>query len=261
MAKVALAIQYKGTNFSGFQKQPGERTVQGVVEEALKNLYQRKVNIIGASRTDAGAHALLHPIAFEDEKNYGACVIEKALNALLPEDVRVIQSVEVEPEFHPRKNALYREYVYLVRFSDIPDVFLAQFSYQEKEEVDEDLIQEGVSFFIGRHDFRSFVRKSSEMKNCVRDVMEIKFIKKPQSELGLFIFKANGFLYGMIRNIISTILDYAKRKIDKRDVLDLLQNPRDDWAPEPVPASGLFLTWVEYERKIFQRVKFPFFDV
>lgn len=259
MSKLALAIQYEGTDFSGFQKQPGKRTVQAVIEEALSSLYQKRVAIIGASRTDAGAHALIHPVAFEDVKNHGQEVVERAMNSLLPKDVRVIQSAVVAADFHPRKNALYREYVYVIRFSDVPDVFLKPFSHHEKEEVDEGLIKEAASLFLGEHDFRSFVKKSSEIKNCVRNMIEVRFEKKPGSSLGVFIFRADGFLYGTIRNIISTILDYSKGKIGKDDIIELLQNPRDIWAPEPVPACGLFLTWVEYEQRIFRRVKLPFF--
>ncbi len=261
MGKLALAIQYKGTNFSGFQKQPGERTVQGVIEEALTSFYQRKVNVIGASRTDAGAHALINPVAFDDVKNYGPQVVMRAMNAVLPDDVKVIESVSVAEEFHPRKDALYREYVYLVRFSDLPDVFLGPFSHQEKEKVNESLIKEAASFFIGMHDFRSFTRKSAEMRNCVRNMIEVKFEKEDSKNLGVFIFRADGFLYGMVRNIVSTILDYSKGRIRKEDILDLLRFPQDNWAPEPVPACGLFLSWVEYEEKIFNRVRFPFFEI
>lgn len=257
MKSVIAAVQYEGTNYFGFQKQPKIKTIQGELEKAVSDLYGRHIKVKGSSRTDSGAHAVCHPVAFTNPKNYRPVEIKGALNVRLPEDIKVLEVREVPSEFHPLKEALWREYVYLLVTGTRHDVFMRRFAYLFPECIDFKQIEKTVGIFSGAHDFRSFSKKSAQKDNCIRKITKSRFFTFGNA--GIFVFRGNGFLYGMVRSMVGALLRNALGKISKKDIMELLENPSNCKIPERVPAVGLYLNKVGFKNLNFN-VKFPFFN-
>ncbi|MBI3540638.1 MAG: tRNA pseudouridine synthase A, partial [Deltaproteobacteria bacterium] len=173
MRNYKIIIEYDGTHFSGWQTQPGKRTVQETIQQVLGQITRQKVHVTGASRTDAGVHALGQvanvrlPHAMEPYKLLGA------LNGLLPDDVSVQSVQEVPASFHAIRNAKKKTYCYLIWNSKIPSPFLKNRAWQVREPLNAVAMKKAVSFLKGRHDFSAFRGAQSETKTSVREIFEL----------------------------------------------------------------------------------------
>ncbi len=247
MTKVKCTISYDGTNFSGFQIQPNKRTIQYEIEAALQRMHKKQhIRIQSSGRTDKGVHAKRQVIHFETTLAIDPANWKKALNVLLPSDI-VIHRVEIVPEtFHARYDAIEKEYRYFVLNTGEPDVFQRNYSYFDPFHIDIKKMQLACKRFEGTHDFTSFCSAKATIKGSkVRTLYEVS-CQKHENTIE-FIFRGNGFLYHMVRIIVSVLLDVGKSKItlEEIDTMFILKNR--EYVGMTIPPEGLYLWNVVYE--------------
>lgn len=205
MKRVKLTVAYDGTNYCGWQVQPNGITVQEVLNQCLSEFTGENIETIGASRTDAGVHALGNVAVFDTEMRMPGDKFSFALNQRLPEDIRIQKSEEVDADFHPRYVKSQKTYEYRIlncRFPIPTERFYSHFTYIP---LDVDKMKEAASYLIGEHDFKSFCGTGAQVKTTVRTVKEIQ-IEKSGDRITIRI-TGEGFLYNMVRIIAGTLMD------------------------------------------------------
>lgn len=248
------AVQYRGTRYAGFQLQPDRPTIQGELEQALADFYGESVRVYGSSRTDAGAHAVCHPVCFSPPKSYPKRSVLAALNHRLPPDIRVIDLKKVEDGFVPLKAATSRTYFYLIWNSPQENVFLKEYSYHVKKDINVEELTRALSVFKGTHDFTAFSKKDTAANTRVRTINLVEVNKN--GELITVIFNGSGFLYGMIRSIIADCLACASGSLKIDEIENMLVTGNRSRPLNLVPAHGLFLYNVYFGDFSFE-VSFP----
>ncbi|HEY8463897.1 MAG TPA: tRNA pseudouridine(38-40) synthase TruA [Bacillota bacterium] len=240
-----LTIAYEGTHFAGFQKQAGNlRTVQAVLEQAVRQISGETVKLIGAGRTDSGVHARGQVVNFRSQSRLAAGQWLKALNAVLPEDLVVTDIVEVAPDFHARYSARSKTYSYRIYNAPLRPVFNRNFVYFYRQELDWEKMQKAARLLVGRYDFRSFQAAGSAVKSTVRTV-NFCCLNKSGPEL-LVMINADGFLYHMVRNIVGTLILVGNGKMAVSQ-FEQVRDQRDrSYAGPTAPARGLCLEEVIY---------------
>ncbi len=245
MRNIKLILQYDGTNYSGWQIQPDVKTVQGVLKNAVETLVDHKVKLYGASRTDAGVHALGQVAAFKTKKNHSLKTIKKGLNALLPDDIRVVDVEEVDSSFHPRFNAKGKTYKYRFFIGEVVPPFERLYCYHIKGKVDIDKMVFAANFFVGEKDFSSFRDSMCTAKNPVKKIKVSKFNLLNNGILE-YIITGDSFLHHMVRNIAGTLLWIGKGKIEPESVTEIFEKRDRTFAGPTLDAKGLFLEQVFY---------------
>ena len=271
MRRIKLIIAYDGTNYSGWQIQENAITVEGVLHDALSELlidmgHDGEVELIGASRTDAGVHAEGNVAVFDTEVQMPAEKFAYALNARLPEDIRVLQSEEVSDNFHPRYTSSHKTYVYQILNTRIPIPTLTRYMHHLYEDIDINMMRQAEDIFIGEHDFSAFCSAGAQVKSKVRTIESLKVYEEPLSGFGSgaekgealtdsanrgkiisIVVTGTGFLYNMVRIIAGTLIEVGlgRRDIDtvRRAVLE---GDRTDAGPT-APAKGLTLKRILYD--------------
>ena len=255
MRKIKLLLEYDGTDYHGWQAQPGEITVQGMLEDRIRQLTGEPVKILGAGRTDAGVHALAQVAAFRTESAHDISTIKKALNATLPEDIRIIDVNEVHDSFNPRDDALGKSYFYIISKERKPPVFLRRYSWTVPQPLDIPAIIRASRILIGTHDFTSFMGAGSDIINPVREVFSLDIEEIVQIDFmtarlsGNFIrirIEAKGFLRHMVRNIVGTLVGIGRGRISPDGLKDILEARDRKLAGETAQARGLFLERIVY---------------
>lgn len=243
MRKVKLVVEYDGKDFVGWQLQDNGRSVQGVLEEALKSLLQEEVRIVGAGRTDAGVHARGQTAHFETESTMPPASLQRGLNALLPDDVVVRGVSDVSPEFHARYGAKWRQYSYTICREQI--AIARGFAWYLDYKLDEDALNRCANEILGDVDFRAFCKASADPKHyrCI-----VRSAKWKTVDAGLrFEIEANRFLYGMVRALVGTMVEIARGLRPEEDFRRILESGDRKQAGMAAPASGLVLERVLYE--------------
>lgn len=247
MDKVKCTVSYDGTNFSGFQIQPRQRTIQGEIEKALTKIHKGEhIRIQASGRTDTGVHAKGQTIHFETKFDLPTDNWKRALNTLLPGDLYVREVELVPPSFHARYDVVEKEYRYYVWNEKETDVFKQNYAYQFPHLLDMQAMKETCSHFEGAHDFTTFSSAKATIKGSkVRNMYEVSCDKEGnQIE---FIFRGSGFLYNMVRIIVGTLLDIGQGRRNPSDITDLLKKRDRQLVGETVPAQGLYLWNVTYD--------------
>ena len=246
--KYFAKIKYLGTAFCGFQVQPDKRTVQGELCEALKNTLGVPVKVTGCSRTDSGVHANEFCITIEAE---GASVPPEKLPIaavrFLPEDISLFYAKECDESFHPRYDALGKEYLYRIRNTKTPDPFEHGRSWFLPRIINDEGIKKmrlAASYLLGEHDFSSFMSSGSDTDDRVRRVDYIE-INKISDNIEIRI-RANGFLYNMVRIIVGTLCEVAHGRFSVDDVSEILASRNRENAGMTAPPEGLYLNRVDY---------------
>ncbi len=244
---VQLVLEYDGSGFSGWQRQPAARTVQGVLEDAMARLTQIKVSVRGAGRTDAGVHALGQAADARVPERWTASELRRALNAVLPDDVRVVEVHEMRDHFNARKDAISRRYSYWIgtdRAAESP--FRRRTEWAVSWPLDQTMLHRCASAIRGDHSFRSFaVRGTAPPHDPHRCIVEDARWKERPGGL-VFEIEANRFLHHMVRFLVGTMVEFAsgKRPGDSWEaVMGAEDNSR---AAPPAPAHALFLERVKY---------------
>jgi len=255
MRKIRLLLEYDGADYHGWQAQPEKITVQGVLEDRIRQLTGGPAKVLGAGRTDAGVHALAQVAAFRTESAHDISTIKKALNATLPEDIRIIDVTEVPDSFNPRDDALRKSYFYIIAKDRKPPVFMHGYSWTVPQPLDVPSMVRASRTLIGTHDFTSFMGAGSDIKNTVRevfslDIEEITEIDFMTARLkGNFIrvrIEAKGFLRHMVRNIVGTLVEVGRGRISPDRLQEILEARDRKLAGQTAPARGLFLERIVY---------------
>jgi len=253
MQTLVLLIEYEGTHYAGWQIQPNATTVQGLIEEALFEICEYNISIIGAGRTDSGVHArgqVAHARLTEEfpvpiEK------IPKAFNTHLPKDIRIKDAVILSIPFHSRFDAIAREYSYSLITKE--SVFLRHFATYYKYPIKPERLNDSAKIFFGKHDFTTFSKLNEENKNYECNVEICRWENVFENYCKLTI-KANHFVYGMVRAIVGAMLDIARGKRTIDDVQSALKKRDRSLASPLAPAEGLILEKIYYpaDLKIFE---------
>lgn len=244
MKNIKLIIEYDGTEYHGWQEQINAKSVQKVIKDALNKITGEKIILHGAGRTDAGVHAFAQAANFLTNCNIPADRFKYALNGMLPDDIVVKLSEEVDLSFHARKSALSKEYVYKIMTGDSPSAIMARYAYYYPYKMDLDKIIKTSSYLIGKHDFASFKASGSSVKTSVRTIKSIKI--KNDDGMIRFDIEADGFLYNMVRIIIGTLLMIDRKGYNKDYIEHILKSKDRSLAGPTVPAKGLYLYKVYY---------------
>ncbi|MBQ6903081.1 MAG: tRNA pseudouridine(38-40) synthase TruA [Lachnospiraceae bacterium] len=255
MRRVLLTIAYDGTDFHGFAYQEGVRTVEGAVAEAVFSVTGERVIITGASRTDAGVHAYGNLATFDTESTIPPEKFPYALNASLPEDVRIVNAEDVPADFHPRATGWRKTYEYRILNTPWPDPTLRGYTYHYRTALDTDQMNEAAGYLTGEHDFTSFCSVHSLSPTRVRTVYEARVdVRKAPAQadadagaLVVIRVTGSGFLYHMVRIIAGTLLDVGRGRIKAREIPDILEGRDRARAGMTLPPQGLFL--IQHERK------------
>lgn len=238
-------VMYDGTEFSGWQIQPNQRTVQSEIESILSVMHKKEVKIVASGRTDAGVHALGQTFHFDSELNLDEEKWYHALNAQLPSDIRIVDIKRIHNTFHARFDATSKTYIYKLNTGCF-DVFSRNYIYQYNKSLNITRLQEVIQFFIGTHDFTAFNKTSlEEIEDQVRTISNFTFVKR--SNLVEFEITGTGFLRHMIRMIIATCLAYSESKISETEIKEALKNGNKNMIPFNISGSGLYLKEVLYK--------------
>ena len=241
-----LVIEYDGSEFSGWQVQPGYRTVQGEIESALRNLMQEQIRINGAGRTDAGVHALGQVANFHSMSSLYPSQIQKGLNGIMPEDIRILDVKECDRTFNARSKATGRTYRYILsrRLHSIG----RQYSWYPRTNFSVTLMETASKYLIGEQDFTSFCKGTGYNGSCISCVKEIKWEKEDENVL--FNITAIRFFHNMIRVIIGTLIEVGRGKISPDEFLKILKAKDRRLAGPTAPPQGLFLVKVHFNNHI-----------
>lgn len=243
MKTLKLTIVYNGANFSGWQKQNGQRTVQGELENALLALTGQSVSVEGSGRTDKGVHALGQVASICFDCNIPVKNFKRAINNLLPEDVYVKKVEQAGNGFHARFSAKRKTYRYVVQVGgERPTIFhdlRAFYPYQ----VDIERMLDCVKMLIGKHNFKGFCSSGAQVQSFEREIYDITI--KKRGRIFTFEVTGNGFLYNMVRIIVGTLLEFGREKLSHDDIQKALAGQRNN-AGVVMPACGLYLKEVVY---------------
>jgi len=249
---VACLIEYDGSNFCGFQKQPTVRTVQQELELALSKFTQQATEIITAGRTDTGVHASGQVINFTTSATRSIESFTRGVNALLPKDITVLKSTYVAESFHARFSALARSYNYYLLNRPTRPALLAQKVGWYMHDLDLELMQQACAMLVGEHDFSSFRASDCQAKNPVKNMLISQVAPLPHNhDILVFTFKANSFLYHMVRNIIGSLIYVGNGKLTLAEFSDLLAQKNRRYAPPTFMPDGLYLSAVDYDVNVF----------
>jgi tRNA pseudouridine38-40 synthase len=247
MRRIRITVSYDGTNYHGWQVQPGLPTVQGTLQAVLTGMEGAPVHVEGSGRTDAGVHALAQVAAFNLKNPLPVTNMRKALNQLLPRDIRVISAEEVPPGFHARYDAVAKTYRYVIERAEVCTPFERLYVYHHPFPLDEAAMLQLAPLFIGTHDFSAFAasdERDALGHSKVRQIFS-SCLKREDSKL-IYEIRGAGFLKHMVRNIVGVLLEVGKGNLD-REALKARLQPGCGIPPGPsAPARGLFLVSVEY---------------
>ena len=242
---VKLTIQYDGARYDGWQRQGNtDNTLQGRLEGVLSRMVGKPVEIQGAGRTDAGVHARGQVASVHLPEGYTPQEVQNYLNRYLPEDVAVVEVVEVGERFHARLSATGKEYRYHIRMGSVPDVFARKYQYRVEEPLDLAAMERAAGYLTGKHDFRSFCGNRRFKKSTVREVFHIG-VEVCGSDLTL-VYRGDGFLYNMVRILTGTLLEVGLGQRTPESMVDVLEARERTAAGKTAPAQGLVLQEVYY---------------
>jgi tRNA pseudouridine38-40 synthase len=245
MTNFKLTLRYDGTEFQGWQTQPGFRTVQETLERAIGEITrQERVRVNTAGRTDAGVHALGQVVNVYLDTRLGPDVLLKAVNAKLPADVAVTDCRLAAQAFDANKDAIAKRYRYCIDDSRIPDPFQRRYAWQPRHRLDADLMHVAAQALRGRHDFRCFETHYPNRLTSVRTIADIAVVRGGN---GLQIeVEADGFLYNMVRAIAGTLYQVGRGYWPPERVAEILAVQSRAEAGPTAPPQGLFMLWVKY---------------
>ena len=252
---ILLTIEYDGTDFSGWQRQPGKRTVQGELEDVLSRVCGQSIQLNGTSRTDAGVHALGQCASFTGDFGIPADRIPTAVNNMLSggkqsrdkcSDVRILDAREMPPDFHARFNCKGKKYRYLIRNSEKVEIFKRNYFYHVKAPLDIEAMRSACGFISGTHDFACFQSAGGNPRETtVRTVFSIDITENVRNEIAIDI-SGDGFLYNMVRIIAGTLVETGLGKRSPESIKDIIESRDRCRAGHTAPPEGLYLMEVYY---------------
>lgn len=244
MKRVKLTVAYDGTNYHGWQVQPNGNTIEAELNRHLSELLREEIRVTGASRTDAGVHALGNVAVFDTAARMPAEKISYAMNTRLPADIRIQESCEVAPDFHPRFRAAVKTYEYRILNRRFPDPTKRLYSYFYYYPLDVERMRAAAAYLVGEHDFQSFCTMKPEMENTVRRIYSLDIEK--EGDVILLRVTGNGFLYNMVRIIAGTLIRVGGGFFSPEDMQTILEGKNRKLAGETARPEGLTLVEIRY---------------
>ncbi len=244
MRNIKLTLSYDGTDFHGWQRQPGLRTIQGVLEEAIVQLTGTAAATNASGRTDAGVHAAGQVVHFFTPARHSTETILRALNAHLPRDIRILNAEDRPQAFHSTLDAKSKRYRYTIDNSAIPDVFFLRYRWHVHTRLDDRAMARAGACLLGRHDFRSFETEWPNRTSSVRTIYALS-VERSGSAVTIEV-EADGFLYNMVRSIAGTLVFVGSGKRAEAWVAEVLAGENRVLAGPTAPAKGLCLVRVNY---------------
>lgn len=244
MRNIKLTIEYDGSNYFGWQKQKNVDTIQNTLEKSIRALTKEEIEVIGSSRTDAGVHAKGFVANFKTSTRIPSDKYREAINHILPDDIVILKSEEVDEDFHSRYNARGKTYSYSILNRDVPSAINRNFSYHVKRKLDIEAMKEACNYFIGTYDFAAFKSSGSSAKTTIRTISEL-YIEENNDIVKIYV-TGDGFLYNMVRIIVGTLIMVGHNKIKPKEIENIIAEKDREKAGICVPATGLVLEEVYY---------------
>ena len=252
MRRIRITVSYDGTEYHGWQVQPGVATIQRALEDVLSEIEGDVVHVDGSGRTDAGVHALAQVAAFRLTNPIPLPNLKKAMNRLLPRDIRVLETAEVEDSFHPRYDAVAKTYEYRILRAEICPPFNRRYVYHYPYPLDEVRMIEAARLLEGEHDFTAFAAADpvdNLGRSKVRRIFSSCLTREDREDARLiYRVRGSGFLKHMVRNIVGVLLEAGKGNLGPTGIEDRLKPGCKIPAGPSAPARGLFLVSVEYDQ-------------
>jgi tRNA pseudouridine38-40 synthase len=247
MRRIRVTLSYDGTEYHGWQVQPGLATVQAAVEAVVAAIEGAPVEVTASGRTDAGVHALAQVAAFSISNPIPAANLVKAMNRLLPRDIRILAAAEAPPDFHPRFAAVAKTYEYRILRAEICPPFERRYVYHHPYPLNEPAMIEIAPLYEGEHDFSAFAasdERDALNPSKVRRIFSSELIRC--EDRLIYRVRGRGFLKHMVRNLVGVLLEAGKGNLSRDQVLELLEPACPIPSGPSAPARGLFLVSVEY---------------
>ena len=258
--RILLRVAYDGTGYHGWQVQPNARTIEGELNRVLTQLTGEEIQVTGASRTDAGVHALGNVAVFDTASRIPAEKFSYALNQRLPEDIVVQSSVQVDDDFHPRHCECQKTYEYDILNRTFPLPAYRNTAYFLYGDLDLDAMRRACQAFLGEHDFASFCAAGAQVQTTVRTIYSLEVLEQPLTGAGRGVqsqqsperlltirVRGNGFLYNMVRIIAGTLVEVGRGHIRPEEVEGIIAACDRAKAGPTAPARGLRLVEIKYD--------------
>ena len=247
-SRVALGIEYDGSEYYGFQKQKStEQTIQGNLENSISKVANHSIKTFCSGRTDAGVHAFMQVVHFDTESRRSTREWVRGINSYLPHDIKVLWSKELDETFHARYSATHRSYLYRILNNQTPSALWSKRSLFVPQKLDVRSMRAATKYLIGEHDFSSFRGSGCQSNSPVRTIEEIKITNK--NNFITFELRANAFLLHMVRIIIGTLLMVGKREIKPVEMKNILNEKDRRISGKTVSSSGLYFLGPKYPAK------------
>lgn len=247
--RIRLWVSYDGTGYHGWQIQNNGITIESELNRALSDLYREEIKVTGASRTDAGVHALGNVAIFDVASPIPAEKVCDALNARLPEDIRVMKSEQVPPDWHPRKCVSRKTYEYRIYLGKTLPPVKRLYCHHVYRTLDVNSMREAAKILVGEHDFKSFCQENAQVESTERTIYDLTVERKDGEDELVIRVTGNGFLYNMVRIIAGTLLEVGYGRWKPGDVAQILEKKDRSAAGPTAPAKGLMLVKYEYPEK------------
>ncbi len=239
-----IKFSYDGTNYLGYQKQPGLNTIEGKLEEALTKINNGvKTTITSTGRTDKKVHALSQYGHADINVSITEYKLKRALNSNLPEDIHVIDTKIVSDDFHARYNVIEKTYKYIMNLGEYNPIernYVFQYNYK----LNISAMKEAIKYFKGTHDFRAFVTDNKEKENCIRTITETS-IEEDNDKL-IITFIGNGFMRYQVRNMVGILIKVGENKLEPNKIKEIIESKDRLKAGKTAPAEGLYLVDVKF---------------
>lgn len=244
---IFAVVQYDGHDLAGWQLQPSVRTGQGELEAALHRVVGRRVVVRAAGRTDAGVHAFGQVVSFSMPQRWSPDEVQRALRALLPDDMWVVRVGRSPAGFDARRHATSRRYRYIVGCDEASrSPFRRPYEWALGRPLDTALLAATSTYIIGRHDFRGFCAVGQEKAHYLCTVTEARWQERGHDEGFIFEIEADRFLHHMVRFLVGTMVDVARGRRDKQDMVQILGEKNNRNASPPAPPEGLYFMGARY---------------
>lgn len=257
MRNLKFTIAYDGTDFSGWQAQPGQSTVQGTLTDVLERLTQRRLIVYAAGRTDAGVHAAGQVVNFRTQSPMTIGEFQHAFNSLLPPSIRVNAAEEVSPDFHSRWDAVAKTYQYRIFRGRVVPPFLWRYVQHDPYELNFDAMAEAAGHFVGEHDFTSFAASTGSEEDdrdrtTVRTIYRSEWLRIPEvdtnhsAEEWNYVVRGRSFMRHMVRKMVGTLVEIGRGRLEASDIPELFALRDRSKCGPTMPPHGLCLESVEY---------------
>jgi len=252
MRNILLTIKYDGRDYSGWQRQPGKRTVCGRLEEVLSSYFDMDIKLEGTSRTDAGVHAYGQRATLKADIKVPIEKLPKVINTALADDrlegmsdIQIVDAKDMPEGFHARFDSKGKRYIYKIRNTEDVDIFQKNYCFHVREALDIDQMRKAAEYIVGEHDFACFqTAGGNPVETTVRTVTKLNIDK--ENEFVIVKIEGDGFLYNMVRIIVGTLVDVGLKKIKPEDLKDIIESKDRGNAGKTAPAGGLYLDEIFY---------------